>query len=202
MSDQIKPLESVRAAHEEEYYLRQNQALIAKMRDRLAKEAAALALEERSGVHDPQLLSWLAELGVTADHVPILHLVPLIQVAWADGTLQDEERVMLEKAAAEAGVTPDSPAHAVLAALLNERPKVEFYDAALMYVRTLVAAMSDADAHNARENLLSLARQVAKASGGLFGLFPSVGDAERSALQKIAAQLEARPAASGLAQNI
>ena len=191
MSDQIKPLESVRAAHEEEYYLRQNQALI-----------AALALEERSGVHDPQLLSWLAELGVTADHVPILHLVPLIQVAWADGTLQDEERVLLEKAAAEAGVTPDSPAHAVLAALLNERPKVEFYDAALMYVRTLVAAMSDADAHNARENLLSLARQVAKASGGLFGLFPSVGDAERSALQKIAAQLEARPAASGLAQNI
>ena len=69
-------------------------------------------------------------------------------------------------------------------------------------LRETLAAMSDADAHNARENLLSLARQVAKASGGLFGLFPSVGDAERSALQKIAAQLEARPAASGLAQNI
>jgi hypothetical protein len=190
------PLDEVRSAHEEEYFHKKNQELIARLRDKLDKETAAQALADKTGVNDPHLIAWLAELGFTADTVPVLHLVPLLQVAWADGEIQDEERSLLEQAAAEAGVAAGSPAHAKLLELLNHRPNGAFYDAAFTYIRVVLAAMPESEAAKARTDLQSLAAHIAKANGGLFGFFGRVSDEERQALGRISSQLGGREAAT------
>ena len=189
------PLDEVRSAHEEEYFHKKNQELIARLRDKLDKETAAQALAD-GGLRILSCVTWLAELGFTADTVPVLHLVPLLQVAWADGEIQDEERSLLEQAAAEAGVAAGSSAHAKLMELLNHRPSGAFYDAAFTYIRVVLAAMPESEAAKARTDLQSLAAHIAKANGGLFGFFGKVSDEERQALGRISSQLGGREAAT------
>ncbi len=201
MSDK-NPLDPIRASHEEEYFHRKNQMLIERLRQQLKQADEAGKLSATTGIHDPDLMAWLAELGITADNAPILHLVPLFQVAWADGAIQPAERELLEQAAVETGVLPGTAAQAAFEQLLKAPPGRGYYEAALIYVRLLLAVLPPEDAANARENLQNLALQVAKAAGGLFGVIGKVDESERTALRQISAQLEAHPAASEILKNI
>lgn len=201
MSNQ-NPLDPIRSSHEEEYFHRKNQQLIDRLREQLHHAEEARKLVARTGLNDAELMAWLAELGITSDNAPILHLVPLFQVAWADGTIQPAERELLEKAAHETGIAPGTPAHAAFDQLLKAPPTRAYYEAALIYIRLLLAALPAEEAGAARENLQALAFQVAKSSGGLFGLFGRVDDDERTALRQISAQLESRPATSELLKSV
>ena len=202
MSQGSNPLDDVRAAHEEEYFHKKNQALIAQLRQKLEQENNAQAIADKTGIHDPHLMAWLTQLGFTPDTVPVLHLVPLLMVAWADGTIQDGERALLERAAADAGVVAGTPAFAKLTDLLTNRPDSNFYDAALTYMRVLLAAMPEAEAAQARGDLKSLAGQIAKTSGGLFGWFSKVNDDEQNALALLSSQLGGRSAASTVLKRV
>lgn len=202
MSQDRNPLDDVRAAHEEEYFFKKNQALIAQLRQRLEQENNAQAIADKTGIHDPHLMAWLSQLGFTPETVPVLHLVPLLMVAWADGSIQDEERALLERAAADAGVVAGTAAHTKFAELLTNQPDHAFYEAALTYMRVLLAAMPEAVAAQARGDLKSLASQVAKTSGGLFGWFSKVNDDEQNALALLSAQLGGRNAASGVLKRV
>ena len=121
MSDK-NPLDPIRASHEEEYFHRKNQMLIERLRQQLKQADEAGKLSATTGIHDPDLMAWLAELGITADNAPILHLVPLFQVAWADGAIQPAERELLEQAAVETGVLPGTAAQAAFEQLLKAPP--------------------------------------------------------------------------------
>jgi len=202
MSHDSNPLDNVRAAQEEEYFFKKNQALIAQLRQRLEQENNAQAIADKTGIHDPHLMAWLSQLGFTPETVPVLHLVPLLMVAWADGTIQDGERTLLERAAADAGVAAGTPGHALFQDLLTNRPDQAFYEAALTYMRVLLAAMPEADATRARGDLKSLASQVAMTSGGLFGWFNKVNDDEQNALALLSAQLGGRNAASSVLKRV
>jgi tellurite resistance protein len=201
MSDK-NPLDPVRASHEEEFFHKKNQDLIVRLRHQLSTAETARALETTTGVHDPELMSWLAELGITPDNAAVLHLVPLFQVAWADGAIQPAERELLEKAAAETGIMAGTPAHAAFLELLKAPPSRGYYDAALIYTRLVLSALPEAESSAARENLQSLAGQMARAAGGLFGIFSKVAEEERAALRQISAQLEDRPATSDLLKKV
>jgi len=196
------PLDPVRASHEEEFFHQKNQELITRLRHQLETAERARALETATGIHDRELMSWLAELGITPENAPVLHLVPLFQVAWADGAIQPAERELLEKAAAETGIQPETAAYAAFQELLKAPPSRGYYDAALIYVRLVLAALPAEQADGARENLQSLAGQIAKASGGIFGLFSKVADEERTALRQISAQLESRSASGDLMKKL
>jgi tellurite resistance protein len=201
MSDK-NPLDPVRASHEEEFFHKKNQDLIVRLRHQLSTAETARALETATGIHDAELMSWLAELGITPENAAVLHLVPLFQVAWSDGAIQPAERELLEKAAAETGITPGTAAHGAFLELLKAPPSRGYYDAALIYTRLVLSALPEADASAARENLQSLAGQMARAAGGLFGIFSKVAEEERAALRQISAQLEDHPAASDLLKKV
>src|SRR3989338_2386838 len=79
-----KPLDDLRKASEEEYFRKQNAALAAKLKQRQELENA--------GIQDPQLVDQLLKAGLTSGIVKALYWVPLIEVAWADGEVQEEEK--------------------------------------------------------------------------------------------------------------
>lgn len=201
MSDN-NPLDPVRASHEEEFFHKKNQDLIEQLRHQLSTAETARALETATGIHNPELMAWLAELGITPENAAILHLVPLFQVAWADGAIQPAERELLERAAAETGIHVGTPAHKAFLELLKAPPSRGYYDAALIYTRLLLAALPPAEAETARETLQALCLQMARAAGGLFGIFSKVADEERTALRQISAQLETHPSAADLLAKV
>ena len=68
------------------------------------------------------------ELGFSAHTAAVMPLVPLIQVAWADGSVSSsEERVILE-AAQQGGIKPGTRRFRFLYSLLVKRPPARFFE--------------------------------------------------------------------------
>lgn len=188
MSDHDSPLERVERAHEEEYFRRHNRELIEALQVRMARDDAAQGMAEQTGIEDQGLLTRLAEHGINKDTMAVLHLVPLIEVAWADGEIQADERDLLFEAAEIYGITT-GPARAKLDEMLNKAPSQELLDASVDFIKALLAALPDAEADRACTNMTTLAMQVAEANGGIFGLIAKVETSEKKVLVQIAERL-------------
>lgn len=98
-------------ALEEEYFRKQDRALIEKMRRRSELEVEQQEMAASVGITDPQVMLSLAELGYTRETISLLYFVPMIQVAWSDGSISKRERGLILKVAESHGLKADSPAH-------------------------------------------------------------------------------------------
>lgn len=173
---------------EEEYFLRKERELIEKMHTKLADESLREQMEEATGIHDEEVIEALQELGYTPETVQLLHLVPLIQVAWASGDISAEERELITQLAYTRGVQPESKAHTQLNEWLSNEPPPELFENTLRAIRIFVAALPADQQADARQDLLSYCSRIAEASGGFLG-FGSVSNAERKTLERIAHEL-------------
>src|SRR3990170_4617545 len=99
-----------RRALEEEFFARQNEKLRQQLRAKMESQAHRDDLAKAAGISHPEVLDHLVRLGLDAETVIALGLVPLIDVAWADGKMDDKERLAGLSAAREKGVDDASPA--------------------------------------------------------------------------------------------
>ena len=174
---------------EEEYFHRKEREVIDKMRVRAAAEEQRRRLGEKTGVADEEVLNDLQALGYTPETVMLLHLVPLIQTAWAEGGVSQKERDLIVKAARSRGIDEGTPCDQQLSMWLSKRPSDEMFEKTLRAIRTILQAQP-ADAREASEtDLLSLATAIASASGGIVG-FRAVSDEERQILTHISDELK------------
>jgi hypothetical protein len=104
---------------EDEFFRREDKRLIERLKELKAVEATRDALAKASGATKPAVLEELMELGIRAETMAALFTVPLVEVAWADGTLDAKERRAVVD---RAGVARDSTAGALFAAWLDRRP--------------------------------------------------------------------------------
>jgi tellurite resistance protein len=114
-----------------------------------------------------------------------LTLVPLIAVAWADGTLDGRERDAIIKAAEEKGVSPETAGHQLLETWLSRRPERELFDSWKQYVRGIWETFTDEERQRMRERTLDWAVAVAEASGGFLGVISKVSPAERVVIKEL-----------------
>jgi hypothetical protein len=96
-----------------------------------------------SGITDRAVLRLLADLEVSSSVVAALALVPLVEVAWADGELAPEERASVLTASEEQGIRPGSPAHRLLASWLEHRPSQGLFDAWLAYIEAVLEPLEE-----------------------------------------------------------
>ena len=174
---------------EEEYFHRKEREIIEKMRVQAAADEQRRRLGQETGVANDDVLRDLQDLGYTPETVMLLHLVPLIQIAWAEGGVTQQERGLIVKAARSRGITAGSPADQQLDLWLAQRPSDELFETTLRAIRTILQAQPD-DARAASEkDLLTLASAIATASGGIVG-FHAVSDEERQILAHISEELK------------
>lgn len=174
---------------EEDYFRRKEKEVIEKMRRNAATDAQRKRLGEQAGVADEDVLRDLLELGYTPETVMLLHLVPLIQTAWAEGGVTQKERDLVVKAARTRGIAAGSAADEQLNRWLAERPSDDLFEKTLRAIRTILQAQSPEARTASERDLLSLATAIASASGGIVG-FHSVSDEERQILAHIHEELE------------
>ena len=196
MSDESKPLEEIGRANEEAYHRTRDAELIAQLRAKLATEKNASDIQAETGVSDEAMLNRLAGLGITKGTLPIVHLVPLFNVAWADGEIQDAERLLLEEAAAATGIN-DGDARALFDEMLTTPPNANLVAACTAFISMLLTVLPEDEATQSRDNLVNMSIKIADACGGVFGLWGRIEGAERTSLERIAQRLaDAHPQAA------
>lgn len=157
-------------ALEDSFFAKQNQRLLEKMREEQRKKEAREALQQATGLSDAEVLGRLVDLGIGADTWAALSLVPLVEVAWADGVLDPKERRAVLSGAEAHGVIPGSASHELLQSWLERRPGPELLQAWGEYMVGVSGALSESERRALKEQILGLARGVAESAGGLLGL--------------------------------
>jgi hypothetical protein len=181
-----------RRIQEEEYFQRKEQELIAKLRQRNQNHAARQRLGESAGVADQEILADLEALGYTPETVMLLHLVPLLQVAWAEGGVSDRERALIVEAARARGIAAGSPADRQLTTWLTTRPSAELFDTTMRAISAILQTRPPEEREDSQRDLLSYCAAIASASGGILG-FGKVSAEEEQLLARISRQLERGP---------
>jgi hypothetical protein len=174
---------------EEEYFRRKEKEVIEKMRRNAEADAQRRRLGEQAGVADADVLRDLQELGYTSDTVRLLHLVPLIQTAWAERGITIKERELILRAARSRGIEAGSSADEQLIRWLTQRPSEEFFEKTLRIIGTILQSRPPEEREAGERDLLSLCTAIASASGGIVG-FGAVSEEERRILAHISEELE------------
>jgi hypothetical protein len=174
---------------EEEYFRKKNQELIEKIHQRQAREADRQRMSEATGIVDQEVLEALQDLGYTAETVNLLHLVPLVEVAWIEGGVADREREMIFKVAESRGVLPGSAAHQQLSQWLEDRPPESFFENSLHAIRVVMDLLPEEQRNAGRRDLIAYCSQIAEAvSGGILGR-GNITDEERALIAHIAMEI-------------
>ncbi len=138
---------------------------------------------------DDALRQELEALGIQADAHRVIALIPLIQVAWADGRIQAGERQAIHDIAVGAGLA-DEDSLVLLDKRLNERPT----EYTMSRARKALAALAyraafDGVTPETLEEVVAYCESVAEAAGGLFGLRSPINKDEKAAITDIAQDL-------------
>jgi hypothetical protein len=129
---------------------------------------------------------------VTLDTGPAFLLAPLVQVAWAQGSVTDRERDTVLRLAAARGVEADSPARTQLLKWLQERPSDALFDIAMEVIRGGLALLPSGEREEHLKRIVQACHEVAEASGGLakvLGLGSGVSGEEEALLKAISTRL-------------
>jgi tellurite resistance protein len=170
---------------EDEFFRREDQRLLARLNELKAVETTRAALAKASGITEPAVLDALLGLGIRAETVAALSVVPLVEVAWADGSLDARERGAILEGARQSGIAPGSTAHGLLEPWLERRPDAKLLTAWIQLVRDIRDRLGAEEAARLKASLLDQARAVASASGGILGLGAKVSSAEAAMLARL-----------------
>jgi hypothetical protein len=164
-----------RVALEEAFFAKQSEELRRRLRDMDQARRNKEALSAASGITDDAVLGKLAALNIGSDTLAALSLVPLVAVAWADGSIDEKERSVAFSKAAEMGLDKEGIGHQLFKLLATWKD----------YIGALSAAMSPEAVVALRQELLDRARAVADAAGGILGLVMRVSPAEENVLKEL-----------------
>jgi tellurite resistance protein len=178
--------ESRRKSLESDFFAKRERELIEKMRVVLEKERPRETLEKFTGITDPKVVDTLIALHVNHNTLAAFALYPLVEIAWADGSVDEKEREAFLKAAASQGIVAGTPGYEVLREFLKDTPREEARNAWRAWAAELNKNLDAQERKQVREALLARARAVAEASGGFLGLGNRISASEQLVLDRIA----------------
>lgn len=187
------PLAERGRALEEEYFRRKESELIDELRRRSKSEAEQQKMAAVVGITDPVITRILAELGFTRETISLLYFVPMVQVAWSDGSVGNGERRLILKVAESHGLQADSPAYQRLRDWLVEKPSEEFFKKTLCLIAMILDTLPADKQEISKCDLASYCTQVAEAQGGLLGMMgigSNISSEEQAMLNHVASELE------------
>lgn len=173
-----------RRALEEEFFKRHNEELLAAMRARLETEHLAEALGGATGITDEHVIAHLIEAGMTGATVMALALVPLVAVAWADGKLEEAERLRIIRDPQTHELSGE--ARALLLNWLIEEPEPSLFETWIEYVHAIRPDMDQAGWDRLKAATCDRSRAVAAAAAGEpYGVGREVSREEQAVLNRI-----------------
>jgi hypothetical protein len=177
-------------AQESAYFHQKESELLDHLRREKGLEAERQQIAEEIGMADQSILQDLQELGYTRETVMLLPLVPLVQVAWADGELSLRESERIRELANIRGLAEGTPAFDLLERWLGRGPSDEFFLRTLRVIRNLFSVLRSEELEAVKQDLISCCTYIAQGSGAILGLGNTIGSSEQKLLADIATALE------------
>ena len=177
-------LEERGRALENQFFDKENKAKIAALKAKTEAKETREELRKASGMSDDAVLDKLVELGLRANTIAALSLVPLISVAWADGEIQDNERTAILQGAHGKGLEQGTDGYELLQSWLKTKPSEELFEAWEAYIKALASQLNDEQNRLLKNQIVGFAKLVATSAGGLLG-FGKVSASEEKALHRI-----------------
>jgi len=180
-----RPLNPDAIKIEEAFFAEENAKLLEKLRQEARAKERREALGAALRVNDEHVIDALVALDLYPETIVAFGLVPLVEVAWADGEISPKERKAILEAAAGRGVEKGSTTCELLENWLQRKHGPELLQTWKHYVGAIAAQM-DAETVNAlKERVLGEARAVAEAAGGILGLGFAVSASEEKVLEDL-----------------
>ena len=177
LGDRVKTLE-------DEFFRREDQRLMDRLRELKQNEITRDALAKASGISNQVILDKLLDLGIRPEIVGALAIIPLVEVAWADGSIDGREKQTILERAHKSGIEPGSPGHDLLASWLERQPEPKLLTSWIHLMQGICESLSCDEVATLRAGLVERTRGVAKASGGLLGV-GSVSSAEAEMIRHL-----------------
>ncbi len=172
-------------ALENMFFYRSDQELLEQFKQDLADKETRERLSSFS-----HLLDELVSQNVRAETLACVTLIPLVVVAWADGKLEEEERLAVLRAFKEKGLATNPAAVSLIEGWLGEHPGEELFTTWKDYIASLSSTMSEATFAHLKTSVVDQAKEVAHATGGFLGVINSESRSEKQAIAQIAAAFE------------
>lgn len=163
------PLFSQTRLLEAAFFSKRDAELIAEMRRREQQQTQKKALAEISGIKDDSVLEQLVAHEIHGEALAAFSLIPILEVAWADGQVQSAERDVLLRAFEEAGSPKEGVVYKMLADWLTKPPEPKLMKLWKDYTRALLQELSPEAGRSIKETVLTHARAVAEVAGGFLG---------------------------------
>jgi len=182
-------LEERGKALEDEFFHKEEQKKLAAMKDKLSAQQTKEELRKTSGMTDDAVLDQLVALGLTGQTVAALSLVPLLMVAWADGSVQDNERDAILHGANAKGLEKGTAGYALLDGWLSKKPDDRLFAAWEGYIKALASQLNDEQNKLLKQQIVNFAKVVAESAGGFLGI-GRVSSSEDRVLERIASAFD------------
>jgi len=184
-TENVKGLKATARALEDSFFAKENARILQELR-------AASALEEKKidefreylNIESEEVLDALIDLEVEPETLIAFTLVPLVEVAWADGVIQPKEREAILKAAIESGVVDGSPTCTLLRNWLQTPPDPVLLETWRGYIEELMNSLGERAKTHLKSSSIGRARAVAEAAGGFLGI-GSISAAEKKKLEEL-----------------
>jgi hypothetical protein len=175
---------------EDAFFQQENVKLLEEMRRKAELHERRENLRHVIKGADDALLDHLLALGINAETVLAMTLLPLARVAWADGAIDPKERKAILSAAEERGVLPGTSSRDLLESWLDHKPGPSICDAWSKYMAGFWPQLTAHEQGELRERMRRITRGVAEAAGGFLGLGSKISAAEQAVLDEIEAALK------------
>jgi len=182
-----------RTSFEEGYFRGKDVEMVDKLRKVFQTSHDRDELRRLTGITNEEVLDRLVAVQVSGEMLTAFKLLPLVEIAWADGTLDPQEADAVIAAAVKHGIARDSEALKRINEWLKRGPNPESRKAWQMYAEELRKVLSPAELKTFREDLLHTARQIAELTGGVLNTFFNLTQPEKAVLQKITDALSDKP---------
>ena len=183
--------EARRSSFEEAYFRNKDVDTVEKLKKVFDAKRDREELRKATGITSDEVLDRMMAVNAKGEMLTAFKLLPLVEVAWADGSCDKKEADAVIVAAIKHGVPRDSAALEQIKAWLYRGPNPEARKAWAMYAEELRKTLAPAELDAFREDLLKTARQIAESGGGI--LRALVSKSEKTVLNKIAEALTSRP---------
>ena len=175
---------ATRSLLEDAFFFEQDRTLIERRTELRNMAERKEVLGTVSGITNDAILERLVNLNVRPDTLAALALLPLIEVVWADGEVDEKERVMVLAHATSQGIDFGSSEYELLERWLAHRPETSLLNAWQHYMRGLCECLSRSERDILKEELMRNVHKAAEASGGFLGM-GKISSQEEQVLAKL-----------------
>ena len=183
-TEHVQGLKAKAKALEDSFFARENERILKELRDVKEREEKKQEFKEYLNIDNDEIIDVLVELEVEPETLIAFSLVPLVEVAWADGEIQPKERDAIIKAAIERGVEEGSPTCDLLRNWLQTKPDPRLLEVWRSYIDALKESLGERSRAHLKSGTMGRAKAIAEAAGGFLGV-ASISAAEKRMLEEL-----------------